>query len=76
LSIHGRRPAHGASLPRGPAAIVVGVTVFRGIRRLVVGEAGRVDADQHHELHVISNPRFTTTTNGNLAKDSPAVSLP
>src|SRR5690349_16754909 len=58
----------------GEAAHVVGVTVLRGIRcrRLVLGESVRVDADQHHELHVISDPRGfnTDTTNGNGAKDS------
>src|SRR5437763_11817938 len=58
----------------GKAAHVVGVAVLRGIRCLVLGEAARVDADQHHELHVVSDPRgtYAITTNGSPAKDSPA----
>src|SRR6185437_4416087 len=70
--------ARGHVVEPGKAAHVVGVTVLRRTRcRLfVAGEAARVDADQHHELHVISDPRFTITTNGNLAKDSPRAQTP
>src|SRR5438874_7238237 len=59
----------------GKAPHVVGVAVLRGIRGLVCYEAVRVDADQHHELHVVSDPRgrYIITTNGKLAKDRPRV---
>jgi CubicO group peptidase (beta-lactamase class C family) len=36
---------------KAPGVVVVGVG---GVRCLVVGELGRVDAHQHHELHVVS----------------------
>jgi len=36
---------------KAPGVVVVGVG---SVRCLVVGEPGRVDTDQHHELHVVS----------------------
>src|SRR6185312_7450935 len=60
----------------GKAARVVGVTVLRRIRRLVLGEAARVDADQHHELHVISDPRALSGVRGSSPRGASRVCTP